>query len=125
MHLDGGYQQVRIARTPIIDLVVDHDLVLGLLQLHHLAELVRFAGLAFANDLRRWLEQAEYLAFGVCVAAEDTRSRLLHHLLDQRNHRVELLAQAFEHQLLQDVSCALGSWRPLWRTASPVPPLGW
>src|SRR5258705_2803742 len=24
MHLDDGYQQVRIARTPIIDLVVDH-----------------------------------------------------------------------------------------------------
>jgi hypothetical protein len=61
----------------IIDLVVDHDLVLGLLQLHHLAELVRLAGLAFANDLRRWLEQAEDLAFGVCVAAEDTRSRLV------------------------------------------------
>src|SRR5258705_917484 len=53
MHLDGGYQQVRIARTPIIDLVVDHDLVLGLLQLHHLAELVPLAGLALANDLRR------------------------------------------------------------------------
>src|ERR1700676_2222245 len=31
MHLDGGNQQVRIARTPIIDLVIDHDLVLGLL----------------------------------------------------------------------------------------------
>src|SRR6266436_6240706 len=63
MRLDGGNQQVRIARTPIIDLIVDHDLVLGLLQLHHLAELVRLAGLAFANDLGRWLEQTEYLAF--------------------------------------------------------------
>src|SRR6202162_5793004 len=93
----------------IIDLVVDHDLVLGLLQLHHLAELVRLAGLAFANDLRRWLEQAEDLALGVGVAAENTRSRLLHHLFDQRHHRVELLAQAFEHQLLQDVPRALRS----------------
>src|SRR6267378_8272914 len=62
MRLDGGNQQVRIARTPIIDLIVDHDLVLGLLQLHNLAELVRLAGLAFANELRRWLEQAEDLA---------------------------------------------------------------
>src|SRR6202166_1445839 len=93
----------------IIDLVVDHDLVLGLLQLHHLAELVRLAGLTFANDLRRWLEQAEEFAFGVCVTAEDTRSRLLHHLLDQRYHRVELLAQTFERQLLQDVPRALRS----------------
>jgi hypothetical protein len=96
--LDGRNQQVRIAWTPIIDFKVDHDLVLGLLQLHHLAELVRLAGLAFANDLRRWLEQAEDLAFGVCIAAEDARSRLLHHLLDQRHQRVELMAQASPRQ---------------------------
>jgi hypothetical protein len=49
------------------------------------------------------------LAFGVCVAAEDTCSRLLHHVFDQRHHRVELLAQAFEHQLLQDGPRALRS----------------
>src|SRR6202162_6024206 len=93
----------------IIDLVIDHDLVLGLLQLHHLAELVRLAGLALANDLRRWLEHAEELAFGVRVAAEDTRPRLLHHLLDQRHHRVELLAQTLERQLLQNAPGALRS----------------
>ena len=68
-----------------------------------------FAGLAFANDLGRWLEQAEDLAFGMCVAAEDARPRLLHHLLDQRHHGVELLAQSFERQLLQGVPRALGS----------------
>ena len=33
-----------------IDLVIGNDLVLGLLQLHHFAELVRLAGLALAND---------------------------------------------------------------------------
>src|SRR4029434_5881261 len=72
-------------------------------------ELVRLAGLALANDLGRWLEQAEDLAFGMCVAAEDARPRLLHHLLDQRHHGVELLAQSFERQLLQGVPRALGS----------------
>src|SRR6478736_6465744 len=109
MRLDGGNQQVRIARTPIIDLVIDHDLVLSLLQLHHLAELVRLACLALADDLRRWLEHAEELAFGVCVAAEDARSRLLHHLPDQRHHGVEPLAEAFKHQLLQNAPRALRS----------------
>jgi hypothetical protein len=34
---------------------------------------------------------------------------LFHHLLDQRHHRVELLAQALEHRLLQDVPRALRS----------------
>jgi transposase len=59
------------------------------------ARLRWIAGLALADDLRRWLEHAEELALGVCVAAEDTRSRLLHHLLDQRHHGFEPLAQAF------------------------------
>ena len=46
----------------------------------------------------------------MCVSQpEDTRPRLLHHLLDQRHHRVELLAQAFERQLLQNAPGALRS----------------
>src|SRR5271169_5829398 len=52
MGFDGSDQQVRIAGTLIVDFVVGHDLVFGLLQFHHLAELVRLAGLAFADDLR-------------------------------------------------------------------------
>jgi hypothetical protein len=109
MRVDSGNQQVGIAGTPVVDLVINYDLVLGLLQLHHLAELVRLAGFALANDLGRRLEQAENLAFGMRVAAEDARSRLFHDLLDQRHHRVELFTQAFERQLLEDVLRALGS----------------
>ena len=76
MHLDGVLSaRVRSLGTPIIDLVVDHDLVLGLLQLHHLAELVRLAGhIAFANDdLRRWLEQAGILP-SACVSPRKIRA---------------------------------------------------
>ena len=64
MGFDRCDQQVGIAGPPVIDLVVDDDLIFRLLQLDHLAELGGLAGLAFANDLRRGLEQAEELAFG-------------------------------------------------------------
>ena len=56
MGLDRCDQQVRIVRPLSVDLVIGNDLVLGLLQLHHLAKLVRLAGLALANDLGRRLE---------------------------------------------------------------------
>src|SRR6516165_11801001 len=46
MCLDGGDQQVRIIWPPRVDLVIGDDLVLRLLQFHHLAELVGLAGLA-------------------------------------------------------------------------------
>jgi hypothetical protein len=42
-------------------LVINDNLVFRLLQLHHLAELVRLAGFALANDFRRRLKQAEEL----------------------------------------------------------------
>ena len=82
MDFDGPDQQVRIVGTPIIDFVVSHNLVFGLLQFHHLAELVRLTSLAFADDLRRRLEQAENLAIGMGVAAPDARSGLLDDLPD-------------------------------------------
>src|SRR5215475_12651205 len=85
MGFDGSDQQVRIAGTPIVDFVVGHNLILGLLQFHHLAEFVWLAGLAFADDLRRGLEQAENLAVGARVAAQDARSGLLHNLPDERH----------------------------------------
>jgi hypothetical protein len=51
----------------------------------------------------RGLEQAENLAVGAGVAAQDARSGLLHHLPDQRPHRIDLAAQVLQRQLLQDV----------------------
>ena len=47
---DGCDQQVGIIGPLIIDFVVDHDLIFGLLQLHYLAEFVGLAGLTLAND---------------------------------------------------------------------------
>ena len=60
-------------------LVVDHDLILGLLQLHHLAELVQLAGVAFANDLGRSLEQTEDLRKMRAVVCFITYWRALSH----------------------------------------------
>src|SRR5260370_22109561 len=42
---NGGDQQIRIIWPPRVDLVIGDDLVLRLLQFHHLAELVGLAGL--------------------------------------------------------------------------------
>ena len=69
MRVDRRDQQVAVAGPLIINFIVDHDLVFGLLQFHHLAEFVGLAGLTLADDFRRGLEQAEYLAFGARVAA--------------------------------------------------------
>src|SRR5262245_51311719 len=91
MRLDCGDQQVRIMRPLSEDLVIGNDLVLGLLQLHHLAELVRLAGLALTNDLGRGLEQAEQLALAARVAAEQAYPGLLHDLPDARDHQIKLL----------------------------------
>jgi hypothetical protein len=55
------------------------------------------------NDFARRLEQAEDLAFGARIIAEDARSGLFHHLLDARYHRVDFLTQAFQSQLLHEV----------------------
>jgi hypothetical protein len=68
-------------------------------KLHHLAELVRPAGLSLANDFRRQLRPAEELAFTPRNAAEHAGARLFHHLVDARRHVVEFPAQAFQHVL--------------------------
>src|SRR5260370_36361665 len=65
MGFDRRDQQVRIARPLIVDFVGDDNLVLRLLQFHHFAEFGGLAGLPFANDFRRRLEQADDLALGV------------------------------------------------------------
>jgi hypothetical protein len=62
MDFDGGNQQVRIVGPLIKHFVVGHNLVFGLLQFHHLAELIGLAGLALANNFSRRLGQAENLA---------------------------------------------------------------
>ncbi len=98
---DGRGQQAHIARPPIVDFIVGDDLVFRLLQLHHLAELVGLAGLALADDFRRRLEHAQELAVAAGVAAEDAGAGLLHHLLDQRHHRLDLVTQAVERELRQ------------------------
>src|SRR6516162_3798248 len=54
----------------MVDLIGDDDLVLRLLQLDHLAEFGRLAGLAFPNDFGGGLEQADDLAFGVVSPAK-------------------------------------------------------
>src|SRR5271166_84893 len=102
MRLDGCDQQVRIIGPPSVDLVIDDDLVLCLLQLHHLSELVWLARLPLANDFGRWLKQAEELAFTARVAAEDAGSGLFHHLPDQQRYFIELPARAVQRQLFQD-----------------------
>src|SRR5271157_5396578 len=50
MRVDRRDQQVGVVGTPVVDLVVDDNLVLGLLQLDHLAKLVGLGRLAFADD---------------------------------------------------------------------------
>ena len=67
MRLDRRDQQVRVIRPPIIDLVVGDDLIFRLLQLHHLAEFGRLAGLALADDFRLRLEQAHELAVAAWI----------------------------------------------------------
>jgi hypothetical protein len=103
MGFGGSDQQVHVVGSLSIDFIVGHNLVFGLLQFHHLAKFVRLAGFSFADDFRRGLEQAENLAVGARVAAQDARSGLLHHLPDERHHRIELAAQVLQRQLLQDV----------------------
>src|SRR5438105_2235081 len=46
MRFDSGDQQIRIAGTLVVYLVIDHDLIFGFLQFHHLAEFIRLGRLA-------------------------------------------------------------------------------
>ena len=53
MRFDGCDQQLRIVRSLSVDFIVDHNLVFGFLQFHHLAEFIGLGRLALANDFRR------------------------------------------------------------------------
>src|SRR5262249_50307665 len=98
-----------------------NDLILRLLQFHHLAELGGLAGLAFADDFGRWLEHAEELAFAARIAAEYACPRLLHHLPDEWHHLIELVAQPLQRQLLHDVRRLLDALDDLRRKALCLP----
>src|SRR6478735_3884216 len=107
MHLQRRNQQVGVAGPLVVDLVVSDDLLLRLLDLDHLAELGRLAGLAFADDLRVGLEQADDLAWGVGIAVVDALSCLSQNLLHAKNHRFEISAMAFDDLLITSAKAAL------------------
>jgi hypothetical protein len=52
-------------------LLINHDLVFGLLYLHDLAELVWLARLTIADNLRWWFEYAEDFALGTRITFEN------------------------------------------------------
>ena len=56
MDLERRHEQVGVARTFVVDLLVRDDLLLGLLELDQLAELGGLGGLALADDFGVRLE---------------------------------------------------------------------
>jgi len=109
MDVDRRDEQVAIVGPAGVHFVVDHGLILGFLQLNHLAELVGLAGLTFANDLRRWLEHAEQLSLSPSIAAEDALPRLVDDASDEWQHLFKILAQTLQRDLLEDVPRPLRS----------------
>src|SRR5271166_2263565 len=107
MHFDRRDQQVHIAGPLREDLIVNDDLVLGLLQLHQLAKLGWLTRLALADHFGRWLEQADNLALAAAVAVEDTCLGLTYNLLDPWEHLIKQLTVAFQGRLFDDLRAAL------------------
>lgn len=60
------------------------------MDLDHLAELIRLAGLAVTNDLGRGLEQVQDLALASGFAVQNACSGLPHDLPHRRHYRVEI-----------------------------------
>jgi hypothetical protein len=75
--------------------------------LDHFAELGGFAGLALADDLGLGFEDADDLALGMGVAALDTFTGLIQHLLDPGQHRFHVLSMTFDGQLIEEVVAGL------------------
>src|ERR1035441_8988566 len=117
VRLDSRNQQGRVAGSLLINFITSDDLILRFLDLHHLAELGGFARLALPDDFGARLEDADQFLGHVCIATEDPRTGLLHHLLDSRRHRVQLFAQAFEGGLPKDVARCFHTRRDLPREA--------
>jgi len=66
MLLNGGHQQVRIARALVEDFVAGDDLILSFLDLGHFAELGGLGRFALADDFPVRLEDAKQFSFRVC-----------------------------------------------------------
>src|SRR5260370_17163379 len=82
--------QSSIIRAPLVDLVVHHELIFGLLDLHQLAKLGGLGSLALANRLGVRLEQAQDLVAIMLVATQDAGPRLGHDAAHQRQHLRDL-----------------------------------
>ena len=75
----------RYAGPSCENLIINDDLVLGLLQLHQLAELGGLTRLALADHLSRGPEQADNPALAVAVTVKDACPRLPYDLLNPRS----------------------------------------
>src|SRR5258708_16132418 len=77
--LDGGSQQLTVARPLLEHFIAGDDLAFGFLHLDHLAELGRLLGFAPADDLRGRLEYTYPFPLRVRLAAQYSPPFLLHH----------------------------------------------
>src|SRR6266481_2753397 len=107
MSRQRGYEQVRVPWALVVNLVMRDDLLLGLLDLDHLAELGGLSGFALADDFGVWFEQAHELAGHMRVAVEDAFACLPHHLLNTRDHGVQINAVLLDGGLRDEVRVAL------------------
>ncbi len=84
MNAEGWEQQLEVAGALSLGLVMSDDLPPGFLNLHHLVELSRFRGFAFADDLGMRFDQAHELASHVRIALEEVLTGLTLELLHDR-----------------------------------------
>src|ERR1022692_517745 len=115
VRLNRRNQQRRVVRPLLIHLEGSDDLIFAFLDLDHLAELGGLARLALSDDLGGRLEDADQFLGHVRVATEHSRPGLLHHLFHPRRHRDQLLTQAFEGGLFEDIARCFHARRDLAR----------
>src|SRR6185369_7209047 len=113
MCFDSGDYQIRIAGALLIYLVIGNDLILGFLNLDHLAKLGWLAGFPLANDFGGRLEKAGQFLGDMRVAAEDPLFGLPDYLLDARHHDIQLFTQAFQSRFLQPICGSLHAFNNL------------
>ena len=100
MQAHRSQQQGRVGRPPPTHGIVGNNLILGFLNLHQLAELGGLVRFALADDFRRGFEHADDLAGCVGDAPKNSRGGLSQHLVEQRNHRIQLLFHPPKYRLL-------------------------
>src|SRR4029453_17871062 len=106
MAIQRGCPQGHISRSPGMDVVARNDLMLGFLDGHQLAELVRFRNLALSDRFRVRLEDAEDFVRDVGVAAQDACARLGEYAGDERPHLPQLILRAAKRRLYLRCRCA-------------------